>query len=90
MERGELIRWHQQLDRPRLAGRAPNESKAFELNDHLVHAGCGDAEEPLEVGLRWWLAVEQYVRVDEGEVLALPLGKRACGRWSGHGSPGLI
>lgn len=61
----------QELDRAGLARRAPDEASAFELKDHLVHAGCRDAEEPLEVGLRRRLAVEQDVRVDEGQVLAL-------------------
>jgi hypothetical protein len=54
-----------------LARRAADQTEAFELKDHLVNAGCGDAEETLEVGLGRWLPVEQDIGVDEGEVLSL-------------------
>ena len=90
MKGRELVGRYQQFDRSRLAGRAANQSEAFELNDHLVNAGGRDAEEALELGLGWRLAVEQDVGVDEGQVLALLVGESVSGRRSGHGIDGLI
>ena len=40
-----------------------------------MHGGWRDPEEGLHVGLGWRAAVDQRVRVDEGEVLALLLGE---------------
>jgi hypothetical protein len=57
--------------------RATDEAKSFELNDHLVHTRRSDAKEALEVCFRWWLAIEERVRVDESQVLALFVRKFA-------------
>jgi hypothetical protein len=80
---------HQQLDRSGLARRAADESELLELEDHRVHAGRRHAEEALEVGFRGRLAVEQDLRVDERQVLALLVGESALGP-AGHGSDEVI
>lgn len=48
---------------------------AFECDDHLVNCWRRDQEEALEVGFGRRLPVEQHVRVNEGQVLALLLGE---------------
>jgi hypothetical protein len=54
-----------------------------------VDAWRCNAEEALEIGLGGRLPVEEDVRVDEREVLALGLGEAGCRR-AGHDSADLI
>lgn len=69
--------------------RATDEAEAFELNDHIVDTRCCDTEEALEVCFCRWLAIEECVRVDEGQVLALLVRKVMSG-FGRHGSDELI
>lgn len=90
MKPGYLCLGHEELDRSGLSRRAPDEPEALELDDHLVNAGWGDAEEALEVGLGRWLTVEQDVRVDERQVLALLVREARGGGRAGHADADLI
>jgi hypothetical protein len=58
-----------------LARDSGDQTASLELDNHLVDCWRRDLEEAPEVGLRWRSLVEQRVRVNEGEVLALPFGK---------------
>lgn len=62
-------------DAPCLAWPAGDEALALELQDHAVDRRRGDAEEGSDVGLSGCATVEEFVSVDEGEVLALLLGE---------------
>jgi len=84
LQRRHLVVRERHGDRAGAAGDAADQAEPLELDDHLVDRGRRDLEEPLEVGLRWWSTMEQRVRVDECQVLALLLGESA-GFAAGHG-----
>jgi hypothetical protein len=52
-----------------------DEALAFEGQDHLVDGGRGGGEEVLQVAFGGWAGVDLCVGPDEGEVLALLVGK---------------
>ena len=72
---GQLIAVDEDFDAPGLAWRPGEQPLALQREDHVVHRGRRDPEEPLDVGLRWRAAVHFRVAVDEGEVLALLRGE---------------
>lgn len=80
-----MVGGNEQLDRPRLARGSADETKALKLEDHLVNTGRGDTEEALEIGLGRWLAVEEDIGVNKGQVLALFVREWRSGL-GGHGS----
>ena len=68
---GYVLAIYQQLDRTRASTFTRNKSTFVERHDHVVDGWWRDAEESLEVGLRWSPPVNFRVVVDECEILAL-------------------
>jgi hypothetical protein len=69
----EFGRVDRQLDAARLTGHSADQVAALELDDHSMDARRRHVKEGLHVVFGGWVTVEQGVRVDEGEVLALLL-----------------
>ena len=51
---------------------ARREIRPFEGQQHLMNRGRGQLEEPLDIGLCRWSAIDQRVDVYEREILSLP------------------
>ena len=75
LERGELIRRQQEADGPGLSGNPCNQAALFQRHDHAVDGGRRDLEELLKIRFGGRGPVEQRIRVDEGQVLALCCGE---------------
>jgi hypothetical protein len=78
-EEGQAFRGDQHLDASRHSGLAADQAGAFQGQDHLVHGRRGDLEMALHVGLSRGAAMDARVGVDEGQVLALPVGEALSG-----------
>ncbi len=85
-----MFRSHQQLDASGLACAASDEPSAFKLQHHAMDGGRRGAEVALHVGLRGRAPVELGVGVDEGQVLALKLGKGRGGEGNRHGGSEVV
>ena len=72
----EVLGLDQKLDAAWDAGDPPDEVGALEGEHHLMDAGWGDLEVPLDVGFGGRLAEDTSVSVDKGQVLALLDGER--------------
>lgn len=84
-----MIKRDEQFYRPGLTMSAAYETESFKLNDHIVDTRCRSTEEALEVCFGGWLAIEERIRVDEGQVLALFVRKVVNGLGR-HGGDELI
>ena len=74
-EEGQAFRGDQHLDASRHSGLTADQAGAFQGQDHLVHGRRSDLEMALHVGLGRGAAMDAGVGVDEGQVLALPVGE---------------
>ena len=66
---------------PRLS---PDETGAFQGEHHLMYGGRADPEMALHVGLGRRPALDARVGLDEGQVLALPIGQHRVRRGVTH------
>jgi hypothetical protein len=80
-EEGQAFRGDQYLDASRHSGLTADQAGAFQGQDHLVHGRRSDLEMALHVGLSRGAAMNARVGVDEGQVLALPVGEAVSGHW---------
>jgi len=76
----QALRGDEDLDASWRAGLTTNEAISFERDDHLMDRGRADAEMALDVGFGGWAPKHVRIGVDEGQVLALLLGKALIGR----------
>ena len=72
---GKLFWGHEEFDAACLSRRSPDESELFELKHHVMDGGWCDPEMAPHVGLGGRLAVQAFVGVDEGQILALLVGE---------------
>ena len=74
-EKGQVFGGEEHLDASRDPWLTANEAGPFQGQDHLVHGRRSELEMALHVGLRRGAAMDAGIGVDEGQVLALPVGE---------------
>ena len=70
-EHRKSFRGDEEFDAASLAGLTTDEPLVLQFDNHAVHAGRCDPEEPFHIGFRRRSAIQYAVGVDECEVLAL-------------------